>query len=211
MSLSRRLAWLEWARQSNGWILEDDYDSEFRYSGPPLPALQGMQPNARVIYIGTFSKVLLPGLRLGYLVAPDGLVDAFAAARRMSGMHSQQIDQVAVAHFIEQGHFNRHLRRMRVLYAERQDALIQAIRSELSDFMQAEPRVAGMQLPARIISRHSAQKLSERTEGTGLVLVPLSRFYMQAAVAEGFLLGYTSFTPRKLRQACIRLRSVFIS
>jgi GntR family transcriptional regulator/MocR family aminotransferase len=209
MSLPRRLAWLEWARAHNGWILEDDYDSEFRYTGRPLPALQGLQPDARVIYIGTFSKVLLPGLRLGYLVVPEGLVDAFIAARRMNGVHSPQIEQVAVAQFIEQGHFNRHLRRMRVLYADRQEALVRAIKSELCEYLDADLQPAGMQLPARIDSRHAAESLVERAERAGLVLVPLSRFALRAKIDQGFLLGYTSFTPRKLKEGCVRLREIF--
>lgn len=209
MSLPRRLAWLEWARMHDGWLLEDDYDSEFRYTGRPLPALQGLQPDARVIYIGTFSKVLVPGLRMGYLVAPEGLVDAFVAARRMNGLHSPQIDQVAISRFIEQGHFNRHLRRMRVLYADRQEVLVRAIKSELCDYLDADLQPAGMQLPARILSRHAAERLVERAERAGLVLVPLGRFALRAAVEEGFLLGYTSFTARTLKEGCVRLRQVF--
>jgi GntR family transcriptional regulator/MocR family aminotransferase len=120
MSLTRRLELLEWARQTEAWIIEDDYDGEFRYAGRPIPSLQGLTGGERVIYTGTFSKVMFPSLRIGYLVVPVDLVDAFIKGRVMTDMHSSTIPQAALADFIEQGHFARHVRRMRKLYAERQ-------------------------------------------------------------------------------------------
>ena len=130
MSLARRMALLAWARRRNAWIAEDDYDSEFRYTGRPLAALQGLDEAGRVIYIGTFSKVLFPALRLGYMVVPAGAVDAFAAARALADRHPPGPSQALVAELLAEGHFARHVRRMRTLYSERQAALLAAARRE---------------------------------------------------------------------------------
>ena len=146
MSLSRRLALLEWARTAGAWVLEDDYDSEYRYAGRPLAALQGLDSDGRVIYLGTFSKVMLPSLRLGYLVLPPDLVDAFVAARAIADRHSPSVDQAALADFIEDGQLERHIRRMRMLYADRQAALIDAARRELGGLLDLTPSEAGMHL-----------------------------------------------------------------
>lgn len=126
MSLPRRLALLEWARSANAWVLEDDYDSEFRYTGRPLAALQGLDPAGRTIYIGTLSKALFPALRMGYMVVPPDLVDSFIAARVMADLHQPTFEQVVLTDFIAEGHFVRHIRRMRELYAQRQVTLVEA-------------------------------------------------------------------------------------
>ena len=146
MSLNRRLALLEWASASGAWILEDDYDSEYRYAGRPLAALQGLDTAGRVIYAGTFSKVLFPALRLGYLVVPPELVDAFVAARALADRHSPSVTQAALADFIDGGHFARHVRRTRALYAERQAALVHAARRTLGGLLEVAPAEAGMHL-----------------------------------------------------------------
>ena len=119
MPVTRRLQLLDAARRADAWILEDDYDGEYRYSTQPVPAMYGLDRDARVIYLGTFSKVLFPALRLGYLIVPPALVDAFLRARAVSGRTSSAIDQAVVADFIEEGHFERHIRRMRSAYRER--------------------------------------------------------------------------------------------
>ena len=139
MSLARRLALLEWASQSGAWILEDDYASQYRYSGRPLACLQGLDTRARVIYVGTFSKVLFPSLRLGYLVVPPDLVKAFVAARALADWHSPLVEQAALADFIVEGHFERHVRRMRRLYAERQGFLVEAAARHLEGLVKDEP------------------------------------------------------------------------
>src|SRR2546423_13628180 len=146
MSLARRLALLEWARAAGAWVIEDDYDSEYRYAHRPLAALQGLDKDGRVIYLGTFSKVMFPSLRIGYVVVPVDLVDAFVAARGVLSRFTPSIDQAALADFIHEGHFTRHIRRMRTLYAERQNLLVEAARRELAGLIEVQPHDAGILL-----------------------------------------------------------------
>jgi DNA-binding transcriptional MocR family regulator len=146
MSLSRRLALLEWAQRVGAWILEDDYDSEYRYIGRPLPALQGLDKENRTVYLGTLSKTLFPSLRLGYLVVPPDLVDAFVAAKALADRHARSVEQAVLAAFIMDGHFDRHIRRTRLLYAERQAALVDAAAKYLGGLLEVRPAEAGMHL-----------------------------------------------------------------
>ena len=127
MALSRRLALLQWAHQTNALIIEDDYDSEFRYGGRPIPALQGLDTHQRVLYVGTFSKVMFPGVQLGYIVLPPALVTVFAQAKWMCDRQTSLIHQAALADFIAHGHLARHIRRMRIVYAQRREVLITAL------------------------------------------------------------------------------------
>ena len=131
MSASRRLQLLDWARRYGSWIIEVDYDSEYRYESQPIASLQGLDASARVIYIGTFSKVLNPSLRLGYVVIPSDLIDRFIAVRRAMDISPPSFYQEVVADFIGEGHFARHIRRMRILYRERRSALVDSISKEL--------------------------------------------------------------------------------
>src|SRR5207245_851758 len=146
MSLSRRLALLEWAQRSNALIIEDDYNSEYRYAGRPLASLQGLDKAGRVIYIGTFSKTIFPSLRLGCIVVPKDLTSTFIAARALIDRHSPSLDQATLADFINEGHFARHIRRMRTLYEERQAILVAAARRELEGLIEVAPADAGMHL-----------------------------------------------------------------
>ena len=136
MSLARRLELLEWARKSGAMIFEDDYDSEYRYSGPPIPALQGFDRNGLVIFAGSFSKVLFPSLRLGYLVIPPDLIARFAAAISLTTRHAPVLEQAVLCDFITEGHFGRHLRRMREVYAERLSVLLEAAREKLAGLLE---------------------------------------------------------------------------
>ena len=149
MSLARRLELLRWAGRPSAWVLEDDYDSEYRYSGRPLEALQGLDTEGRVIYVGTFSKVLFPSLRLGYPVLPPDLVDAFTATRELSDRKPPGLDQVVPAHFMAEDHFARHVRRIRSLYAERQVLLVEEGGRRLSGLLDVPPAGAGMHLVGR--------------------------------------------------------------
>ena len=150
LSLARRFALLDWARSAGAWIIEDDYDSEYRYKGRPLAALQGLDNTARVIYVGTFTKVLFPSLRLGYLVAPPDLVEPLIAARSFVDRHSATLTQSVVADFINGGHFGSHIRRMRRLYRERQAVLVKEVGRRLAGRLSVQPAEAGMHLIAQL-------------------------------------------------------------
>ena len=205
MSLARRLALLEWARQARAWIIEDDYDSEYRYVGRPLSALQGLDTAGRVVYVGTLSKVLFPSLRLGYLVVPPSLVDVFAGARAIADRHAPLIAQAVLSDFIEDGHFARHIRRTRMLYAERQAALLDVARRELAGRLDVPAAGAGMHLggwlPPGIRDRAAAQAAARH----GVMAPPLSTYRMRPGGRGGLMLGYAAFTPREIRDAGRRL------
>lgn len=207
MSLARRLALLHWAKQSKAWILEDDYDSEYRYTGQPLAALQGLDDAGRTIYMGTFSKVLFPSLRLGYLVVPPELVDAFAAARAVVDRHSPLLEQATLADFIGEGHLSRHIRRMRVLYAERQAVLTSATRG-FSNLLEVHPCETGMHLlgllPEGIDDRYISQQLAV----AGITAPPLSAYRLQPCSRGGLVLGYAAVNSDKIYQAARRMETV---
>jgi GntR family transcriptional regulator/MocR family aminotransferase len=205
MSLPRRMALLAWARRRGAWIAEDDYDSEFRYSGRPLAALQGLDTAGRVIYIGTFSKVLFPALRLGYMVAPAGTAAAFAAARALSDRHPPGPSQALVAEFLADGHFARHVRRMRTLYAERQDALVSAARREWKGLLAVSPAPAGMHLVAWLPPGANDREVSRHAARAGIAAPPLSAYYHHPHSKPALLLGYSAVNVRKIQDGARRL------
>jgi GntR family transcriptional regulator/MocR family aminotransferase len=210
MSLSRRLALLKWAENSNARIVEDDYDSEFRYAGRPLASLQGLDEQAgnRVIYVGTFSLTIFPALRLGYMVVPENLIDAFTAARALTDSHSPSIDQAALTDFIEEGHFVRHLRKMRALYAERQAVLVSAARNELTGLLEVPADEAGTHLIGWLPDGVSAGDVSQRALAQGVITNPLSAFSANKLAREGLILGYTAFAPGQIRNGVKRLAKI---
>lgn len=202
LSLSRRLALLEWASRNDAYIIEDDYDSEFRYSGRPLAAMQGLDEEGRVIYLGTFSKVLFPSLRLGYMVVPEDLIDAFASARALVGWCSPVVDQAVVAEFITEGHFARHIRRMRSLYAERQAALVEAAREEMEGLLDVEPAAAGLHLLGWLPEGSDDRQASRACIERGVQTQPLSAFALGEHYRRGgLILGYAPFNERETRAA----------
>ena len=208
MSLHRRLALLEWASRSGAWILEDDYDSEYRYAGRPLAALQGLDAAGRVIYAGTFSKVLFPSLRLGYLIVPGELVDAFVAARALADRHSPSVTQAALADFIDGGHFARHIRRTRALYAERQAALVRAAGRALDGLLEVGPAEAGMHLMGWLPEGVDDRAAARAALGREVDAPPLSGYRARPArrgERGGLMLGYAAYTPREIEDACARL------
>ena len=168
MSLARRLVLLEWARRAKAWILEDDYDSEFRYKGRPLAALQGLDTAGRVIYIGTFSKVLFPALRVGYMVVPPDLVDGIVSARTTIDLHPPTLGQVILTDFLDEGHFGRHIRRMRELYAARQAALVSAVEQELKGLLEVNANEAGMYLIGWLLQDIDDQRASQAAATYGI-------------------------------------------
>lgn len=211
MTIGRRLALLEWARQSGAWILEDDYDSEFRYTSRPLPSLQGLDAGrgdreARVIYIGSFSKTLFPSLRIGFVVVPSALVDAFAAARAVIDRQSPTVDQAVLAEFIAEGHFVRHLRRMRALYAERQEALLRGIgEGPLVEHLETGPSDAGMHLVGWLRHLRDDGRASSRALEVGIEAQPLSAMTLGPVSRGALLLGYAAFTASSLVRSSERL------
>jgi GntR family transcriptional regulator/MocR family aminotransferase len=204
MSLPRRLALLEWAGRAGAWVLEDDYDSEYRYAGRPLPALTGLDTGQRTIYLGTLSKTLFPSLRLGYLVVPPGLVDAFVAAKALVDRHTPLIEQAVLADFIAEGHFARHVRRTRVLYAERQEALVAATR-ELAGLLDVRPAEAGMHLVGWLPRGADDRAVAQRAAAHGVDAPALSAYALLRQQRGGLLLGYAAFDVGQIREGVRRL------
>jgi len=211
MSLSRRLALIEWARKANAWIIEDDYNSEFRFAGRPLASLQGLDSEGRVIYVGTFSKTIFPGLRLGCLVVPDQLVPVFANARALNDVHSSLNDQAVLAEFIAEGHFSRHLRRMRALYAERQSILIEQCRKELTELLQVEKADAGMHIVGWLNDGVSDKAVSAEGRKRGLRIAAVSDYSVNPLPRGGIILGYTAFNRNEITNGVKLLRECLLT
>jgi GntR family transcriptional regulator/MocR family aminotransferase len=205
MSLPRRLALLEWAARASAWLLEDDYDSEFRYVSRPLTALHGLDPRGRVIYTGTFSKVLFPALRIGYLVVPESLVDAFIAARHFGDGQGATIEQAILADFILDGHFERHVRRMRRLYRERQETLVDAVGRYLGPALEVRSADAGMHLVGWLPEGVADGAVSARAAAHDVDAMPLSFFALGSPARGGLVLGYANVPPIEIRAAAQRL------
>lgn len=206
LSLARRMKLLHWAEQAGAWILEDDYDSEFRYSGYPLASLQGLDVHNRVVYMGTFSKVLFPGLRLGYVVAPPDLVKAFVGARAVMGYTLPLEPQAITTQFIREGHFTRHIRRMRKLYAERRDAFMEEAARYLGGLLEFGPSDAGMHVIAWLPAGTDDRQVWEAAARQGLRTPPASTFYVgNTSPRQGLLLGFSPITPDEIRTAMPKL------
>jgi GntR family transcriptional regulator / MocR family aminotransferase len=190
MSAARRIALLEWAERKGAWIIEDDYDSEYRYVSRPLGALHGMSSSGRVVYIGTFSRVLFPALRIGYLIAPPSLVNAFVKSSETLAMFSATLYQTALTDFLREGYFARHLRRMRVLYRARRDALLDGLQRNCADVLTVHNADAGLHV-ATLLARgiDDTRALREIAE-FGLAANSLSSCYIGLKPRQGLLLGF---------------------
>jgi len=210
MSASRRLQLLDWAHSSGSWIIEDDYDNEYRYESMPIASLQGLDRSSRVIYIGTFSKTLFPSLRLGYIVIPSDLVDRFLAVRQAIDVFPPHLSQAVLQDFIAEGHLARHIRRTRLLYSERRNALVDAIRSEFGTTVGVLGAEAGVHLVATLPKGLRDRLISEHAARQDLWLWPLSGCYLEKP-RQGFILGFGSTTPREIPKAIARLRTVIES
>lgn len=204
MSLPRRLELLEWAARSGAWIVEDDYDSEFRFRGRPLAALQGLDRHGRVIYLGTFSKLLAPTLRLGYLVVPPQLVDAFSAASALISRHPPSLEQIVLTDFIEKGHLARHIRRMRVLYMERQAEFVAAARRELGGLLEVTPPEAGTHLVGLLPEWLDDREAAKAAAARGVETRPFSS-YCLGQHRNGLVLGYGAFSGGQIRNGMRKL------
>lgn len=191
MSLARRRELLDHARAVGGWIVEDDYDSEFRFAGRPIPAMQGLEADSPVIYIGTFSKTLFPGLRVGYMVLPRALAPAFRTAHADLYREGHAITQLALAELIAQGHYAAHIRRMRVLYARRRALLVGLITEHLgSEFLHPQASNAGLHLVLRLPDGCDDAAIAAAAQALGVLTRPLSAYYRRAGARRGLLLGY---------------------
>lgn len=203
MTMRRRLALLDWAKRNNAWIIEDDYDSEFRYGGPPLTALQGMDGAGRVAYVGTFSKILFPGLRTGYLVAPEKLLDAVLAVRACSDRFPPLITEAPLADLISQGHFAAHLRRVRRRVQANRDMLVATLKIHAKDRLDFTAPDQGLHMIART-SRDDAP-IAAAVKDAGIGARALSPMYIGGKAGQGLVLGFSAFTPDVIRDAAIRL------
>jgi GntR family transcriptional regulator/MocR family aminotransferase len=208
MSLARRLNLLEWARDRDAFVIEDDYNSEYRYSGRPLASLQGLDRDGRVIYLGTFSKTIFPALRLGYLVVPTNLIEVFAAGRALTDLHSPSLDQAVLAEFIADRHFARHIRRMRGIYEERQQILVEEVRKNLQGKLEVTPAEAGMHLIGWLPPGIDDRVVSRRAAEANLKIAPVSAYCVDQILRGGLLLGYTAFNDRLIKQGVKKLRRV---
>jgi GntR family transcriptional regulator / MocR family aminotransferase len=208
LSLGKRLQLLDWATHHDAWILEDDFDSEYRYDTKPIPALQGLDQGGRVIYIGTFSKVLFPSLRLGYLIVPEDLVDAFVAARWISDRASPLVEQSALADFITGGHLASHIRRMRSLYMERRAVITTLIREEMSDILETKDAEAGMHTVGWLPPGIDDANISAEAARAGINTLAVSSFSLRPLSRGGLLLGYAGFSPARIQKGLRTLQSV---
>jgi len=208
MSLRRRLALLEWARKAGVLIFEDDYDSEYRYSGRPVPALQGLDRAGVVIFGGSFSAVMFPAMRLGYLVVPPEMVDVFVAAQSVSTHHPPLLGQAVLCDFIREGHFARHIRRMREVYAERLGVLLKAAREKLDGLVEISKVEAGLQTIGWLREGVLAEDAAPAAAKKDVEVIPLQRYAFGRARGDGIVLGFAAVEPRELRRGVEELASV---
>jgi GntR family transcriptional regulator/MocR family aminotransferase len=196
LSLPRRLALLDWATRNNAWVIEDDYDGEYRYVSRPLPALKSLDRDGRVLYAGTFSKVLFPSLRLAYLVVPEARVERFEQITQAFAGGSPELTQAIVTAFITEGHFARHIQRMRKLYAERREATAAGLESVLGKYLQIDSQPGGMHLILRLHGRRSDRRLVARMREGGLYGEALTDWTMERHGASALLLNFTNIASR---------------
>jgi len=208
MSAARRLQLLEWAQRSRAWIVEDDYDSEYRYGSLPIASLQGLDGNARVIYIGTFSKVMFPSMRLGYLVIPSDLIQRFAAMRQVMDICPPHITQAVMSDFIREGHFARHVRRMRPIYAERRRVLVAELKRQLGNDVTIMGDQAGMHLAVFLARVRDDRKIAATAARQSLWLSPLSSSYVGKTPRHGFVLGFGNANANDIPKAVRHLKKL---
>lgn len=205
LSLARRLELLAWAKQTGGLIIEDDYDSEFRYEGRPIPALQGLDRTNSVLYIGTFSKVLFPSLRIAYLVVPPKLVNVFARAKWLVDRQSPLLEQYVLTDFINEGHLERHIRRMRALYDRRRQALVGTLANYFGDRITICGENAGMHLMVRLFTNLSDRTIIERARAVGVGLVSARQYYLKNTCNCEFVLGYADLDEAEIANGVQKL------
>jgi len=206
MSFQRRTALLDFARAHNAFVFEDDYDAEFRFTGPPLPCVQGID-SSRVVYAGTMSKILCPSLRLGYIVAPEALIDSLIKVRSAMDQHSSPIDQATLARFITEGFFLSHIKRMRKIYSERRDFFIGQFNKLLGDRFTLQVPEAGLNIVAWLKHEEDFSRIRRITMDLGVRPSALSFFSIQAKLKPAFVFGFAAWTPAQIRESLVKLAS----
>jgi GntR family transcriptional regulator / MocR family aminotransferase len=207
LSLPRRLELIEWARRKGGIIIEDDYDSEYRYSGAPLPALQGLGGDRHVVYCGTFSKVMFPSLRLGYAIVPKPLAALFARLKWLSDRHTSLLEQAALADFLREGHLDRHIRRMRRLYASRRSALVQALDHHFGDRVRLLGDPAGMHL----LAQFADDGIEAAAARSRIRLLDAAAYYLERPPRNTFLFGFAGLDEHRIRMGVMQLAAASAS
>jgi GntR family transcriptional regulator / MocR family aminotransferase len=207
MSFERRAALLDFARANNAFIFEDDFYAEFRFTGPPLPCLQGIDNFGRVIYAGTMSKILYPSLRLGYVVAPEALIDPLVKIRSTMDQHSSAIDQATLARFITEGFFLSHIKRMRKIYAERREVFIKQFKELLGDRFTLQVAEGGLNMVAWLKREEDFPAISRVTLEIGVKPSPLSFYCIRATPKPAFVFGFAGWTAAQIRESLVKLAS----
>jgi GntR family transcriptional regulator/MocR family aminotransferase len=205
MSIQRRLEILAWASESGAFIIEDDYDSEYRFEGPPVPALQGLDRNGSVIFLGTFNKILFPALRLGYVVLPPALVDRFLTFRYGTDLHGTGLDQAVLCDFIVDGHMGRHIRRMRELYGCRLAALLDGGRRYLGGLLEISRIQAGLYTTGLLRNGMTSREGEAAAWARDVETMGLHRFTLQRPDVRGLLLGFAAFDEGRIRSGLSNL------
>ncbi len=200
MSADRRLELLRWAASANAWIIEDEYDAEYRYSGRPVAALQALDSSGCVIYVGTFTKMLFNALRLGFMILPERLVESFVSARTFVDRHPPTLDQAILAEFITEGHFGHHIRRMRQIYAERIDVLKTAADKHLDGVVDVVHAGAGIRTLGWLKTWKSDLEAARHAQKLGLEVEPLSKFTTKYEQPPALMLGFAGCSPAELRR-----------
>lgn len=210
MQLEQRLKLLELAAHHDSWIIEDDYDSEYRFRGRPIPALHGLDKSGRVIYVGTFAKTIFPSLRIGFIVVPKSLAKGFTHAVNITGQYPPQLLQMTLADFINNGQFATHLRRMRALYAQRKRYFTDLCQDQLSDWLDIQPSDAGIQLVATLKNGLDDTAALEATRRRAIQFAPLSALYHHAPPKQGMLFGYAASDEAQIRNGLRRVRAALL-
>ena len=205
MSLERRMALLKWASRTGAFVIEDDYDSEYRFEGRPVPAMQSLDRNSNVIFIGSFNKLLFPSLRIGYVVLPPSLVDLFLAFRYRTDFHNLSVDQAVLCDFIADGHLGRHLRRMRDLYASRLAALIDGGKRYLKGLLEISDVRAGLYTAAFLKNGMTSRQAEKAAAAHDVEVVAIDRYTLKSPDPKGVLLGFAAFDEAAIRAGLINL------
>lgn len=209
LSMAGRSELLAWAKRNDAWVVEDDYDSELRYAGHPFPAMQGLAPE-RVVYLGTFSKVLFPSLRLGYAIVPPELVESFSGARWLMDRQSPSSEQHVLAAYMREGHFEAHIRRIRGVYSSRRSILVEALEQELSDWLTLQQSDQGMHLVAWLPESTNDVAAAAAAARAGIVVRAVSPMYSDGSRRSGLMLGFGGFDEEQLRKSVKQLREVLV-